>query len=102
MYDHALKSIDAQLPVKNKNEDPIYFRYVLKVKNKNKIIQTLNNRKIQCRTPVYKPIHQYLKTSHLPNTDKLYRESVSFPIYPSLMNKEIYYIVKSMKNFYNS
>ena len=99
IYDKELSGLGFELPLRKKDRDHIYFRYIIRVKkNKAKLIQALRKRGIHCAAPVYRPLHQFLNMKGFPVADQLMKESVSIPIYPSLKDKEIKYIVSQIKH----
>lgn len=97
-YDKNLKLKNIILP-NNKEKNHIYFRYVIRVKNSaNKIIKALNNKGIEAKKPVFKPLHQYLGLDkrNFPNTEEVFNSAVSLPIYPDLTKREAKFIVASL------
>lgn len=98
LYTKGLQNLNITLPTHTNDHDPIYYRYIVKVpKNKKKFITLLNKKGVQVTSPVDKPLHSYLKLSKYTNTDQLINESISLPIYPSLTNEEVAYVIKSIK-----
>ena len=47
-----------------------------------------------CEKPVYKPLHANLSGSSCPNVDKVYEQGLSIPLYPSLSEVEIEYLLQ--------
>jgi len=100
-YNRMLVKVDVQMPIAREGMEPIYFRYVIKVKkNQKMIMKRLQQKGIHCASPINKPLHQYLKTSDCPVTDQLMRELISIPIYPGLTQKEVGYIIKNLKEVF--
>ena len=102
-YNSSLKDLPIILPTFPRNSIP--FRYIIKLKNKkqkNQIKKHLRKNKIIAEYPIFKPLHQYLKLpkKYFPNTEKAFATSLSIPIYPSLKDKEIKYIIKTIKNYF--
>ena len=97
-YDKVLKNLNVQIPNITEGKEHIYFRYVIKVAKNHKAIRSaLLKKGVHCATPVFKPLHQYLKISNCPITEQLTHELISIPIYPQLTTKEINYIIKGLK-----
>ena len=48
--------------------------------------------------PVYMPIHRYLKQGGYPVTEKIWKSSLSIPIYPSLKDEEISRVTHEVSN----
>ncbi len=87
-YYTAFEKFPAQLPLRD--EGHIYYRYIIGLKEDVKPkIGALEGKGIMCAMPVYMPIHRYLKLSGYPATEKIWKGSLSIPIYPSLTDEDI-------------
>ncbi|MBI4712422.1 MAG: DegT/DnrJ/EryC1/StrS family aminotransferase [Planctomycetes bacterium] len=77
----------------------IFYRYVLRHPQANRIIKYMNSKGIETKRPVYKPLHHYLGLSakDFPVTEKTYRTAFSLPIYPSLTGKQTDYIIENVQ-----
>ncbi|VVB77862.1 UDP-4-amino-4-deoxy-L-arabinose--oxoglutarate aminotransferase [uncultured archaeon] len=97
IYGLLLKDSKFSLP---NNSENIFFRYIIKTDNAEKLIENLRSRGIEASRPVFIPLHRYLKLPDLdfPNTVSAYNESVSIPIYPTMTKQEIYDTVGIMLN----
>jgi len=75
----------------------VYFRYIVQVKDADVWIERMQERGVDCKRPVYKPLHQYvgLDATKYPNTERAQQHNVSLPIYPSLGESEIEYIIRT-------
>lgn len=101
-YTKSLADSGLGLPVPAAGQDHIFFRYVIRVKRqKDNFIKTLKSKGIDCAAPVFKPLHRYVKCPWCPAAEGLMRESVSIPIYPSLTNSEVQYIIRQISNHKN-
>jgi len=99
LYDRAFAASDFMTPVKDAYRDPIYYRYVIKIKNKAKFfMEQLIKKGIGASAPVFKPLHQYLQGSRCPVADRLMDQCVSIPIYPGLTNGQIGQICNALKS----
>ena len=99
-YNKLLKDTNLILPKEKKYAYHIFYRYIVPVPSKSKkIIQYLADKGIETKGPVYKPLHRYLKMDdkNFKNTVYVYNRALSLPIYPSLTDKEIEYIVDTLK-----
>lgn len=86
-YDDFLKDLNLKLPPADPGH--IYFRYVVGLAfNSTALIQNLKKKGIMCAKPVYKPLHRYLKQKGFTNADKVWRNSISLPIYPGLTRRD--------------
>jgi len=97
-YDAALANLPVTVPAKAKDRDHIYFRYVIKLKKGQKgLLKELKRKKIEAAVPIYKPLHRYWGQSQCPVCDELMKQSLSIPIYPSLRDVEVRYIIESLR-----
>ncbi|MCA9409249.1 MAG: DegT/DnrJ/EryC1/StrS family aminotransferase, partial [Candidatus Omnitrophica bacterium] len=97
-YNKHLNDLDVGLPKTRQGNEHIYFRYVIRLKkNCDRFLKNLQQNGVDARRPVYKPIHMYFKNIYCPQTTELYQKSISIPIYPSLTQKQMHFIVKQLK-----
>ncbi|MFH1227311.1 MAG: DegT/DnrJ/EryC1/StrS family aminotransferase [Planctomycetota bacterium] len=75
----------------------VFFRYPVRVDNVGKAVAFMSRKGIESKRPVYKPLHQYLSLpgNSFPMTEKLYKSTLSIPIYPTLNDKQVNYIIKN-------
>ncbi len=94
-YSMGFEKFPVDLPLRG--EGHIYFRYVIGLREDVRPkIDVLERRGIGCAMPVYMPIHRYLRLKDYPVTEKVWRESLSIPIYPSLKDDEICRITQNV------
>ena len=87
-YYTAFEKLPVDLPLRD--EGHIYYRYIIDLKEDVKPkIDALKGKGIMCAMPVYMPIHRYLKQGGYPVTEKIWKGSLSIPIYPSLKDEEV-------------
>jgi len=98
-YDNAFKGTNVVTPVILPDRTTSWHLYVIKVQNRNELINQLRKSGIGTSVhfiPVH--MHPYYKTTygyfqkHLPQAEKVFNESVSIPIYPSMTEIESEYI----------
>jgi len=89
-YDRSLEAM-SHIRVPVRAQGSIYFRYLLEVPGADAWINRINSRGVDCRRPVFKPLHEYLNLNRAdyPNADRAQRRSVSVPIYPGLREHEM-------------
>lgn len=104
--------LDFQLVPKNKLSSYHLFIAKIKCKNSKKIRNQLYNylkkKGIICNfhyIPIYK--HPYFKDlkidkKNFPNTENYYNSAITFPLYYSLKNSEINYVIRNIKNFFGN
>jgi len=98
LYDAELAGCGIDLPVKDIDCEPISFRYVLRLKQKvDNFINNMQGLNIVCRRAIYKPLHVLLGQPTLQQTETLYNESVSIPIYPTLTIQEQEQVITAVK-----
>jgi len=99
-YDAALEAVmgTAALPPRHPAAQPMYFRYVVRMRTgAERIISFMNRHGICCSRPVYKPLHRYLRLGGFPGTETIYRQAVSIPIYPGLSENEIRTVLRTFR-----
>lgn len=80
------------------NRDPghIYFRFVVETRSDSAaLIQRLRQKGIMCAKPVFRPLHRLLRQKGFSSTDRIWRKSVSLPIYPGLTSGEADYVLSA-------
>jgi len=97
VYNDGLKGLRVSLPVVPEGREHIYYRYVIIPENPLKFMEEMRRRGIQCRRPVFKSLHRYLKLAGYPITDDVWEKAVSIPIYPFLKEEEVHGIVDAIK-----
>jgi dTDP-4-amino-4,6-dideoxygalactose transaminase len=108
-YNKNLQKIkNIKIPTKIKNYFHVYQMYTIQLnnnKNRDKLQQTLLKAGIMSKIYFY-PIHLRTlykkefnyKKGDLPKTEKISQKVLTLPLYPSLSNKEIDYIIYQIKN----
>jgi len=97
LYNSGLDAAGARVPVVPEEREHIYYRYVIPVENPLQFMEEMRKRGMECRRPVFKPLHRYLQLSGYPVTDDVWQRGVSVPIYPSLRVEEAHLIMDAMK-----
>lgn len=87
-YNKAFKDLGIVLP--RGEFDHIYYRYVVRVRGElEQILSLARKNGVNCAKPVFKPLHRYFEMrSGFRNTDEVYSNALSIPIYPSLKKAE--------------
>ena len=88
IYNEEFEGLIKKLPTE---EGHIYNSYSFCIPNRDKFIVDMNRLAIDCRVYYPKPF------ADLPNVSRICKEVVSIPIRPNLENREIEYIVNSVK-----
>lgn len=94
LYREGLRSAPCELPPDDGGGRHVYHRFVIRVKRDvGPLIEKLEASGIQCRRPVFAPLHRLLGLSGFPAADRLWEESLSLPCYPSLTDSEAEQVV---------
>ncbi|HUJ78850.1 MAG TPA: DegT/DnrJ/EryC1/StrS family aminotransferase [Nitrospiria bacterium] len=96
-YDRALAGLPWQRPVARADRGHAFHRYVVRVPGGlDRVMARLALRGVTARRPVFRPLHHYFGYRGFPVTDRLWRASLSLPIYPSLTSGELKRIVAAI------
>ena len=89
MYQDAFDTLGLGLPVFEPGH--IFYRYVVTVGSGGigRWSDQLTGRGIACAQPVFRPLHLYLGRHGYPRTERVWRNALSIPVYPSLSNEDI-------------
>lgn len=99
-YDKSFRN-QSSIKVPSRPEESIFFRYILEIEEVDKFIEIMSEKGISCAKPIFKPLHHYfnLDKNNFPNTERAYEHNVSIPIYPSLKDDEVKYVIDKVKSF---
>lgn len=95
---------DIMIPVNEGNTKPSYHNYVIKTKHRDELQAYLNTKDISTGVhyypnhlyDMYKPYYQTL-----PVTENVWKELLTLPLFPALTEREVQYIVSSIKEFFD-
>lgn len=100
-YFEAFESYPLRLPAEN--PEHIHYRFAIGlVDDCDSFMKKLALKGIGCARPVFLPIHRHLRLDGFPVTDKIWKNSLSIPIYPSLTDNEIGRIIDGFIDVYES
>ncbi len=107
-YKKHLSDLPLVLPREEKDVYHVYYQFVIRTKNRDKLQAYLENKEVQTRVYYPIPIHlqpgfKYLdyKRGSFPEAETTAKEILSLPMYPELTNKEIQYVVEQVKKFFD-
>tara|TARA_Y200000002_G_C22212564_1_gene468115 strand:- start:85 stop:567 length:483 start_codon:yes stop_codon:yes gene_type:complete len=99
---------EIQIPIRISENKQVFHLYSIMVKNRDKLINHLRNKKIDAKIHYPIPMHlqkasSYLnyKKGDLPNTEKICNSIISLPIHEYVTKKNIDYMYQQIKSFYN-
>lgn len=88
-YRRRLARAACRLPPDATGGRHVYHRFVIGVDGPlDPLIERLGARGIQCRRPVFRPLHRALGCGDYPQAEGLWERSLSIPCYPSLTDAE--------------
>jgi dTDP-4-amino-4,6-dideoxygalactose transaminase len=96
IYDNGLRGVVRKIPFVPQGREHVYYRYIVLVENMTKFIEEMKKKGIECRRPVFRPLHRYLNLPGYPVTEDVLSKAVSIPIYPSLSTNEARRIVDAI------
>lgn len=109
-YDQAFSKIkEIKIPLRPKKFKIVYHLYTIIVKNRDKLLQYCLKNNIEAKVHYPIPIYKQeafknlkYKRGEFPVTDFLAKNSITFPCDQHLIKKELNYVIKTVKQFYNS
>ena len=93
-------------PDKYRHFYDVFQNYVIRTKERDKLVKHLNNCKIEVLTSWYlsKPLHYHkaldLTQFKLPKTEQFAKECISIPLNTEISNEQVNYVIKSIRDFY--
>ena len=96
LYSRSLRNIYFPVPAVPEDREHIYYRYVLSLDDSSGFMKEMLKLGIECKRPVFKPLHEYLDLSGYPVTEEVMNRAVSIPLYPSLKDEEARKIAAGM------
>ena len=102
IYNNELNDLDLILPKEKKENFHSYYLYVVRSKNRDKIIKQLKENNINVNISYPWPIHtmppfKKYNYKYLKKTEKLSKEIFSLPMYPALKDEEIIRVTEILK-----
>ena len=107
-YSELKNNNHIELPINNKNIFHTYHLFVLKVKNRNKLIKFLNNKGISTSIhypkilPRLKPYNTLNLNNNFPISENISKRILSLPLHEMLEVKDVKRICLNINNFYNT
>ncbi|HOJ49527.1 MAG TPA: DegT/DnrJ/EryC1/StrS aminotransferase family protein [Spirochaetota bacterium] len=99
-YNENFKPRGIIIPPSFPNRKLSFFRYILKIKEIEKVIKLVKEHNIELKRPVESPLYTYLgeNPEDFPVSHLAYIQNLSIPIYPTLSNQQVKKIVKVVSN----
>ena len=91
------------LPIIKEDRETSWHLFVVKVENRDEVIEELKSRGVGCsvhfipvhKQPYYKERYGY-KDSDYPVANRVFDQSLSLPIFPDMSDEEVEYVIKNM------
>lgn len=96
-YDRCLPDVGIQIPVKPPGRDHVNYRYVILLDHSDDFMARMRTVGVDCRRPVFKPLHEYLGLPGYAVTSRIQERAVSIPIYPSLTDQDMRSIIDGIR-----
>jgi dTDP-4-amino-4,6-dideoxygalactose transaminase len=97
-YDERLAPLGLERPAAVPGTKPVVYRYLVRVKEAERLIGPLDEAGIAARRPVYRPLHQLVRDAgSFPHTEQAQRTLVSLPLYPALSDEEAGTVVTEVR-----
>lgn len=105
VYCDALPAQIFTLPSIPPGHTHCYYRFVVRLPKGlqspdefTAYLSRLAHRGVQCRKPVFRPLHRYLELSDFPASDEADGAAISLPIHPSLTEGEIRQVAQILQD----
>jgi len=102
IYSENFSELDVELPEERRQSMHVFHRYMIKIKyDIHRFMKECYKAGVKVKQPVKPwPLHTYLgfPGKSFPHTEHIMKSAVSIPIYPSLSDRQIGDIVKTVKS----
>jgi dTDP-4-amino-4,6-dideoxygalactose transaminase len=109
-YRAAFSQLPIELPTVPSDRTHVFYRYVVRLRGKGEsrshprgmaalldtLLAHLERRGLQCRRPVFRPLHRYLGEDGYPETERASDTALSVPIYPSLTDDDVHRVTRML------
>jgi dTDP-4-amino-4,6-dideoxygalactose transaminase len=99
----ALAGAPVILPAVPAGRSHIYYRFVVRLPHRRaarlglgETIARFEQEGVQCRKPVFRPLHRYLGLDGFPASDEAERTALSIPLFPALTDEEVVVILTAL------
>ena len=77
--------------------DPVYYRFVVRLREPlGPVVSRMHRARVECGSPVYRPLHRYLRQRGFPGAEAFHRRALSVPIYPDLTQRQVERVVAAL------
>jgi dTDP-4-amino-4,6-dideoxygalactose transaminase len=96
IYRDRLSGFGAVMPRACSHERPVFYRFVILADGIPRLQRRARARGVTCERPVWRPLHNLLKSPGCPNSGYVYGRALSIPIYPGLTDEEVEYVAGTL------
>ncbi len=105
-YTEKMAGLDLITPKTMGSNKHVFHLYVIRVKERDRLMERLKANKIDCA--VYYPVPQHLqecladlgyKEGDMPETEMAAKETLALPIFPEITQEEQDYVIETVKDF---
>ena len=102
-----IKDLPVELPVTWENTYNVYFSFIIMVDDREKLMDHLSKKGIECKIHYPIPIHKQqasidsIGEVFLPKTEAQNERILSLPVYPGLKDDQVDYIIRSVAENYS-
>ena len=108
LYHQGLSDLqELKLPPPPRSNDrffDVYQNYVIRAKERDRLVAHLRESGIEILVSWPKPMHHHealgLKHFHLSTTEQISNEVLSLPMYPELSDEQVKFVIDSLRRFY--
>jgi perosamine synthetase len=95
-YRDILKDMPLVLPAVPAGRTHAYYRFVVRLPKGAfspdefaSLLSRVDHRGLQCRKPVFRPLHRYLELTDFPASEEADQTALSIPLHPSMTDEEV-------------
>ena len=96
-FNRTLPEAGVQIPVTPPGREHIYYRYVILLDRSEDFMRRMRERGVDCRKPVFKPLHEYLSLPGYDVTRRTWERAVSIPLYPVMTDQDVADVIAAVK-----
>lgn len=101
VYREALGSLGLEMPSIPTGRSHVFYRFVIRLRGTvpvtDGLLDRFERRGVQCRRPVFRPLHRYLGLEGYPEADDASNRALSVPIYPSMTDEEVDRVIATLR-----
>jgi dTDP-4-amino-4,6-dideoxygalactose transaminase len=102
IYSRSFSKYDVALPNVAPHKAPVFYRYVVSIDGPERVRRRARSKGVICERPVWEPLHRYFPALRCPNADRAHNRALSIPIYPSLTEREVFYVVRQLSAIFKA